>query len=128
VPSLLRWLPEPLELRTRVAERDGHVVVAIYVGRHPAGCAFFRADGQYVKDGREVVAFRAGDVFWRDGTRSVRMSQQGLEEVMRRRIAEARVEWLEKHQEIRCREVAGLHGREFRRPAVSPPRGGRRAA
>jgi hypothetical protein len=70
VPSLLRWLPEPLELRTRVADRDGHVVAVIFVGRHPSGCAFFRADGQYVRSGREVVAFRAGDVFWRDGTRT----------------------------------------------------------
>jgi LDH2 family malate/lactate/ureidoglycolate dehydrogenase len=40
------------------------------VGRHPSGCAFFRADGQYVRSGREVVASRAGDVFWRDGTRT----------------------------------------------------------
>ena len=43
VPSLLKWLSEPLELRTRVAEREGHSVVAIYVGRDPSGCAFVRA-------------------------------------------------------------------------------------
>lgn len=36
VPTLLlKWLPEPLELRTRVAQRDGRAVVVIYVGRRP---------------------------------------------------------------------------------------------
>lgn len=108
VPVLLRWLSEPLELRTRVADHGGHAIVAIYVGAHPAGCAFFRADGQYMKDGREVVVFRAGDVFWRDGTRSVRLSQQGLEEVMQRRLAVAKVAWIDEQQEIRRREVVEL--------------------
>jgi hypothetical protein len=79
VPTLLRWLPEPLELRTRVARRDGHAVVVIYIGRHPSRCAFFRADGKYMRNGKEIVTFRAGEVFWRDGTRSVRVSQQGIE-------------------------------------------------
>jgi hypothetical protein len=95
VPRLLRWLPEPLELRTRVAERDGHQLVVIYIGRHPTGCAFFRADGTYTRNGQEVVVFRAGDVFWRDGTRSVRVTQQGLEDTIDRRIADAEARWLE---------------------------------
>lgn len=74
VPKLLRYLPEPLELRARVAERDGNTIVLIFIGRHPSGCAIFRADGQYEKDGEIKTVFRAGDVFWRDGTRSVRIT------------------------------------------------------
>jgi hypothetical protein len=80
-PKLLRYLPEPLELRTVGHEVHGHTVVVIFVGQHPHGCAIMRAVGQYRSKGKPVVRFRAGDVFWRDGTSSMRMSQQGLDEV-----------------------------------------------
>lgn len=108
VPRLLRYLPEPLELRTRVAERDGNTIVLIFIGRHPSGCAIFRADGQYEKDGELKTVFRAGDVFWRDGTRSVRITQQGFEEIIARRIADAKGGWLEEQQEVRQRDRAEL--------------------
>jgi hypothetical protein len=123
VPALLRWLPEPLELRTRVAERDGHVVAVIYIGRHPSGCAFFRADGTYMRSGREIVTFRAGDVFWRDGTRSVRLTQQGLEEVIDRRIADAKSHWLEEQRELRRRERADLEAAYEGRQLTEAPLG-----
>jgi hypothetical protein len=119
VPKLLRYLPEPLELRTRVTDRGGHQVVVIYVGRHPSGCAIFRADGQYEKDGGLVVAFRSGDVFWRDGTRSVRLTQQGFEELIERRIADAKALWLEEQHEIRRRERAELRASRESREAVT---------
>jgi len=95
VPKLLGYLPQPLELRSRVLERDGHTVVLIYIGRHPSGCAIFHTTGQYEKKGKMEVIFRAGDVFWRDGTRSVRISQQGFEEIIERRLADAKSGWLE---------------------------------
>jgi len=105
-PRLLKYLPEPLDLLTRVIERDGHRAVLIYVGRHPSGCAIFRADGQYKKGGELVVRFRAGEVFWRNGTSSERISQQGFEEIMERRIAEEKTRWLDEQQETRRREQA----------------------
>ncbi len=49
--AMLRYLTGPLQLRTRVAEIAGHTVVVISVGPHPAGCAFFRADGNYTESG-----------------------------------------------------------------------------
>jgi hypothetical protein len=64
-PRLLKRLPEPLELRTRVAERDGHKVVMFYVGGHPSGCAFFRADqratarGPSDRPGKRACALRS---------------------------------------------------------------------
>lgn len=120
-PRLLRWLPDPLELRTRVAARESHAVVVIFVGRHPSGCAFFRADGTYTKKGAEVVAFRAGDIFWRDGTRSVRVTQQGLEEIIERRIANAKSGWVKEQQELRQHERADLNAAyEGRRLTQAP--------
>jgi hypothetical protein len=101
-PMMLKWLPEPLELRARVTQRDGHKVVVVYIGRHPSGCAIFRADGIYGKP--EVTVFCEGDVFWRDGTRSERMSQQGLEEVIRRRIDSVKDAWMDEQRDIRRRE------------------------
>jgi hypothetical protein len=108
-PKMLQFLPSPLVLRTRVAERTGHTVVLVYIGPHPGGCAFFRSIGQHRdSNGRDVVVFREGDVFWRDGTRSVRMSQAGLEAVIERRIADARDAWLAEQREIRRQERSEL--------------------
>lgn len=80
VPKLREYLPEPLALRSRVVERNGHKMVLIYVAPHPSGFAIFQADGKYMKNGKEVVRFREGEIFRRDGTRSTRMTQQGFEQ------------------------------------------------
>jgi hypothetical protein len=122
-PKMLRWLPRPLELRTSIAERDGHRVVLVYVGRHLGGCAFFTADGQYEKRDRSVVAFRRGDVFWRDGTRSVRMSQDGLEHVIARRVADARAAWLTEQNELRRQERVDLETAYEGRRLIEGPLG-----
>lgn len=103
-PKLLKWLPEPLKLVTRVAEREGHKVLILYVERHPAGCAFIEKDGTYKDGDTEKALFRQGDVFWRDGTRSVLMGKQGFEEIIARRIDEAKSSWMDEQREIRRRE------------------------
>jgi hypothetical protein len=108
-PKMLQFLPSPLVLRTRVAERAGHTVVLVYIGPHSGGCAFFRSIGQHRESNRrDVVVFREGEVFWRDGTSSVRMSQAGLEAVIERRIADARDAWLAEQREIRRQERSEL--------------------
>jgi hypothetical protein len=106
--KLRRYLPDPLELRTRVATKDGHTVVMIYVGQHPSGCAVFKADGQYQQDAREVVVFRRGDIFWRKGTSSERIDQQGLEEVISRRVNNEKADWLAEQRETRRDEQEQL--------------------
>lgn len=121
VPMLRRYLPEPLEIRSRVIRRDGHAVALIYVGPHPSGCAVFHTDGQYRRGNQTVIRFRAGDVFWRDGTRSVRINQQGFEEIVRRRIEREKSDWLREHQELRRGEFEQLQAAyESRRIADAP--------
>lgn len=118
---LRRYLPDSLELRTRVFERDEHRIALIYVVKNPTGCAIFRGDGQYERHGRTVVRFRDGEVFWRNGTSSERLSQRGLEAIIERRVAEEKAAWLEEQQEIRRRERAELEaGYEAQRSARSP--------
>ena len=101
VAKLRKWIPEPVTLATRVTEREGHKVVLIYVAPHPQGCAILQRDGQF---GGNQLLFKAGDVFWRDGTSTVRMSQAGFEEVVAGRIEAAKSEWMEEQREIRRRE------------------------
>lgn len=121
VPILRRYLPEPLEVRTRVADRDGHVVVLIYIGPHPSGCAVFQTDGQYARGKETVIRFRAGEIFWRDGTRSVRISQQGFEGIVRKRIEREKGDWLREHQELRRDEFEQLQAAyESRRISEAP--------
>jgi len=121
--TMQRWLPSTIELRTRVAERDGHVVVLICVVPHSSGCAFFVADGLYEKGGKEKVAFRARDVFWREGTRSVRMSQAGLEEVIALRIDSEKRTWLEEQRDIRRQEREDLESAYQGRQLTDAPLG-----
>jgi hypothetical protein len=40
VPQLLRYLPEPLTIHSRVAEWKGHAVVIIFVGRIPTATRY----------------------------------------------------------------------------------------
>lgn len=119
-PRLLRYLPEPLTVRTRVAMREGNTMVMVCVLPHPNGYAVFHTDGQYERaNGKPVIAFRAGEIWWRDGTRSVRMSQVGFEEIILRRLGLAKSEWMDEQQELRRSErdeiAAGYAGRDLAR-------------
>lgn len=107
-PKLLRYLPEPLHLRSNVLRRGEHDVALIYVGPHPSGCAFFRAIGQYEDNGQTTVKFRAGEVFWRNGTRSERVNQQGFEEIMAQRLRREKRLWFDEQQELRRTERSEL--------------------
>jgi hypothetical protein len=119
-PKLRKYLPYPVTIRSRVAQRDGHTVVLIYVAPHPDGYAIFHTDGQYRgPKGKDVIALHAGDAYWRDGTRSVRISQAGMEHIIASRIAAAKSDWIEEQQAIRRREreeiEAGYAARDLAR-------------
>ncbi len=104
-PKLLRYL-EDVGVRVQTFDLGGHKIILLCVLPSPAGCTFFKADGQYTRDdGKEVVAFREADVFWRDGTRSVRITKAGFEEVLKTRVANAKDEWLLEQHSIRRREL-----------------------
>jgi hypothetical protein len=127
--KMLRYLPEGLSLRTRVATISGpdgvaHQVVVIYVQRSPRGCAIFTATGQYEDaGGRPVVVFREGEIFWRDGTSSTRISPAGLEEIIEDRIRDAKGAWMQEQVEIRAREREDLQRTYAGRSRASEPLG-----
>jgi hypothetical protein len=103
-PKLLRYLAD-LELRVQIFERDGHSVVLLCILPSSTGCTFFIADGAHRKKGKVITVFHKGEVFWRDGTRSVRITPQGFEEVIETRVAKAKDEWLREQHNIRRREL-----------------------
>jgi hypothetical protein len=74
-----KYLPEPLDLLVQQHDIDGRRVALVYVGPHPDGFAEFAADGAYEREaGGSVVVFRAGEVFTRRGSSSVRMTAREI--------------------------------------------------
>lgn len=107
--KVAKYLPSPLKLTTRVIQRDGHQLVVICVGPSSSGCVFFKVHGTYTNEREEEnVVFRAGDVYWRDGTKSTRMTQQGLEQVIAQRVAHEKQIWMDEQREIRRQERVEL--------------------
>jgi hypothetical protein len=95
VPKMHRYLHGSLDIATGLLTRDGHTVVLVCVKPNIRGCAFFKIDGQYQDpQGQQVCRFRAGEVFWRENTRSVRITMEGLEEIIERRFLARRDELL----------------------------------
>lgn len=83
-PMLLTWLPESLEIWSQRHEVDGKTVVLIYVAPNPAGFAMFKADGQYGDGKKTTTVFSEGDIFFRDGTQSRKVTGRGLELIIAR--------------------------------------------
>jgi hypothetical protein len=97
VPKMQRFLEGSLDIASSVLSKDGHTIVLISVIPNSRGCTFFQIDGQYPDPrhpDRSVRVFRAGDIFWRENTRSVRIGQEGFEEIIERRFAGRRDELL----------------------------------
>jgi hypothetical protein len=95
VPKMQRYLHGSLDIATGVLTRDSHTIVLVCVKPSPRGCAFFKIDGQYQSpQGEQITRFRAGEVFWRETTRSVRITMDGLEQIIERRFLARRDELL----------------------------------
>lgn len=92
-----KYLPPGTSFHTACHDIDGHTVAVVSVGRHPAGFCIMSADGNY-EGGSE---FRAGDIFVRRGTSTVRAGQddvRGLMHALREEVRESvrrevREEW-----------------------------------
>lgn len=84
--KLRKYLPnDVLQLATQAVTIRGHAVIAISVGPSPLGGVPFTADGTYLKDGKEVVAFREGEIWVRDGTSNRKVSHAELLAMAQRR-------------------------------------------
>jgi hypothetical protein len=93
--KLAKWIPEPFELKVAVHHQGGNLFAVVYVGPNPKGCCIFQADGQYMKNGRQVTAFRSGEIFVRRGTASERAQQHDLDRI----FVKAEQVWAERARE-----------------------------
>jgi hypothetical protein len=93
--KLAKWIPEPFQLKVAVHRHDGNLFALVYVGPNPKGCCIFQADGQYMKNGKEVTVFRSGDILVRHGTASERAQQHDLDRI----FARAEQVWAERARE-----------------------------
>jgi hypothetical protein len=126
-PKLRQYLPESTTVHSRVTKWKGHTVVIIYVAPNPDGCAVFKAVGQYPKPAggkNEMnVVFREGEIFWRNGTRSERISQQGLREIIDRQVAREKETWISEQHELRRHEREAIEAAYAGRELAKAPLG-----
>lgn len=81
--KILKYVDDPLTLRSQVHEIDGCKIAIIYVGPNNFGFTIFRNDGQYKdNNGHNQTVFYRGDVFVRRGTSSERWRQSDLPELL----------------------------------------------
>ena len=102
-----------------------HIVVIIYIAPHPDGYAAFKADGQYErrgKNGEVTVAFREGEILWRDGTRSVRISSADYARSSSSRCGR-KADWIEEQQDLRRREREEVEAGHAARDLAQAPLG-----
>jgi hypothetical protein len=95
--KLIHYLTAPFTVLCGTHDRDGKIVVLVYVAPHPDGFAIFKADGCYDVEGhdgkpRTKTVFNRGDVFVRHGTSSERWDQSDPPRLFRRRDERIREE------------------------------------
>lgn len=111
--KLRKWIPEPLILLSAAHDVDGALMVLVCVGPSPQGFAVFTADGQYTVGGRQVTAFRKGDVFARHGSASEPWSQSDVGRVFERVVAAQKEEWRQGLAADFARLGVGTSGRDL---------------
>lgn len=90
-PVLEKYIPAPFTIATRVHDVEGTDVGLIQVLPHPHGACVFRTQGEYQhpKSGKQVVVFRANDIFTRHGTSSERVDGHDIERIRRKGVRAA---------------------------------------
>lgn len=108
--KVLKYLPEPLEIRAATHRIGEALLAVVYVGPNPNGMAIFRADGNHPGG----QAFRMGDVFVRHGTSSERWQQHDIARIYIRAVAALKETWrAEVADSIRQSVNAGQHAQEL---------------
>jgi integrase len=87
VPMMEKYLPKPVKVEAKPFKLEGHDLVLLYVHPNPLGLSIFWRIGQYDKGGENEIVFREGDIFWRNGTRSERITYDDLAKIIDWRVA-----------------------------------------
>jgi len=102
VPKVTRYLAPSFQIRVAVhqvpdtAGREVPVAL-VWAGPHPDGCCLFIANGEYDAGGKPNVAFRAGQVYARHGTRSEPAAPKDLAVAVSAVVARHKEDWRAEH-------------------------------
>jgi len=99
--KIAKYLPNGVEIRSAVHELDHgpglRAVALVWVGPHSDGWCVFTRTGDYVVAGKTKLAFRAGDVYARHGTRSEPWNQTDIAAARSALVARAKDSWRAEH-------------------------------
>lgn len=92
--KIRRYFGEHIQIAVRLHETGDGPFAILCVLPNPLGYVAFACDGAYSKpDGNQELVFREGDIYWREGTSSTRITRAGWEAIIAKRLSQARVEW-----------------------------------
>lgn len=102
--KLAKYLPAGFAVRSAVHTVDDgtgpKAVAIVWVAPHPDGWSIFVRNGDYVDEhGKAKVAFRAGDVYARHGSRSEPWSQADIAAARAKLVSRAKDAWRAEHAE-----------------------------
>lgn len=104
-PQVNTYLGTPVTLKLQrhyLDAYDGKCFAMIYVDESPHSPIIMGKDGQYDKDGRNTLVFRAGDVFIRRGASTQRADQNDMRDLVSKMRRRERERWTE--------EILGVRG------------------
>jgi len=101
--KIAKYLPSGIEIRSAVHELDDgtgpRAVALVWVGPHPDGWCVFTRNGDYMEGTKAKIAFRAGEVYARHGTRSEPWNQTDIAVARNALVARAKDAWRAEHAE-----------------------------
>ncbi len=113
--KIAKYLPSGVDIRSAIHELDDGTgprsVALVWVGPHPDGWCVFIRNGDYTEAGKAKIAFRAGEVYARHGTRSEPWNQTDIAAARKALVARAKDAWRAEHAEETRRALqAALSG------------------
>ena len=92
--KLKKYIDEPFDVRVSSTKFDSSNFILIECSEYADGFVVFKADGQYEKNSKAKVVFRAGDVFVRHGSASEKWQQHDIRRIVAGQVSKERSEWL----------------------------------
>jgi len=113
--KLEKYIEGTITVSTQSHEIDGSLVVIIFVPPSPGGYAMCRCTGQYTDPGAKSprVVFNKGDIFYRRGTSSARLDDDGFRLLLERQrtsIREEETAHFKRQLEVVRQEMAAAFG------------------
>lgn len=92
--KLKKYIDEPFDVHVSSVKFDGHNFVLIECEGYKDGFVVLKTDGQYEKNGKTKLIFRASEVFVRHGSASERWQQHDIRRIIASQVSKERATWI----------------------------------